>query len=247
MNLGDIRMPWGLLGAQPPKKSNARPPPARHGPYPSCAPLADPSQRVRRHSGASPKQVPLRPHESAPHRCPGRVRRRMPPAGAWGRDPTQVSQMLARHRHATAPTIRARPCPTPSQRVRQHSGASPKQAPLHRHESTPHRWPGRVRRRVPPGGLGGREPHPSKSNARPQPARTAPTLSCAPAPGRQPGAPTPRTSDASPNQSWVETAGVSSTTSNPSRSPSRRASSAAITTDRWRPPVQPTATVSRSR
>ena len=191
MNLGDIRMPWGLLGAQPPKKSNARPPPARHGPYPSCAPLADPSQRVRRHSGASPKQVPLRPHESAPHRCPGRVRRRMPPAGAWGRDPTQVSQMLARHRHATAPTIRARPCPTPSQRVRQHSGASPKQAPLHRHESTPHRWPGRVRRRVPPGGLGGREPHPSKSNARPQPARTAPTLSCAKRPGASPEPPHP--------------------------------------------------------
>jgi hypothetical protein len=54
-----------------------------------------------------------------------------------GREPTQVSQMRARHRHATAPTLRARPCPTPSQRVRQHSGASPKQVPLRPHESAP--------------------------------------------------------------------------------------------------------------
>ena len=238
------------------------------------------------------------------------------PGVCWGRSHPR-SQMRARHRHATAPTLRARPWPTlPSGCAGTRAPARSKsRSDLTRAPRTavPAGFGGACRRR----GLGGATPpklvkcSPATGTPRPlpfvraparpppsgcastrAPARSKPrsTVTRAPrtagpagfggecrrgglggasptqvsqmrarnlharplhfrarsarAPARSPHTPT---SDASPNQSWVETAGVSSTTSNPSRSPSRRASSAAITTDRWRPPVQPTATVSRSR
>ena len=183
MNLGDIRMPWGLW-AQPPDQMRSA---SAIGPYPRAAP-GRPSPggapALGRQPEASPaptsreRPAPLSRQGSAAH------------AAGWrlGREPTQVSQMRARHRHATAPTLRARPCPTPSQRVRQHSGASPKQVPLRPHESAPHRWPGRVWRRVPPGGSRGAAPRaaPSLGQSKGAPATGThgPPPSCAPALGR---------------------------------------------------------------
>ena len=237
------------------------------------------------------------------------------PGVCWGRSHPR-SQMRARHRHATAPTLRARPWPTlpsgcagtraPARsksrsdltraprtavpagfggacRRRGLGGATPpklvkcspatgtpRPLPFVRAPARPPpsgcastRAPARSKprstvtrapRTAGPAGFGGecrrgawgREPHPSKSNARPQPARTAPTLSCAKRPGAspEPPHPVPRTPVRINRGSRPP---ALQHTSNPSRSPSRRASSAAITTDRWRPPVQPTATVNRSR
>ena len=90
----------------------------------------------------------------------------VPPPSA--RPPPRGPSSSRRRRSGWRQRLLCSPAPAPgppgSRRARfaragaQHLGASPMQAPLQPHESTPHRWPGRVRRRAPPGGLWGAQP-----------------------------------------------------------------------------------------